>query len=88
MTALRKRENDVELPLPHRVFKRESGQSLRLLYTYRTGEESLDFKGADTSERLGVARLRKVQQKIYRFFSNEKDRMKMAASGAALSTEM
>jgi hypothetical protein len=30
------------------------------------GEESLDFAGEDTSERLGAARLRKVQQKIVR----------------------
>lgn len=30
------------------------------------GEESLDFIGEDTSERLGVERLRKVQQKVCR----------------------
>ncbi len=32
------------------------------------GEESLDFAGADTSERLGAVKLRKVQQKTHRFF--------------------
>jgi len=30
------------------------------------GEESPDFAGEDTSERLGALRLRKVQQKISR----------------------
>ncbi len=33
-----------------------------------TGEESLDFIGGDTSERLGAAKLRKVSQKIYRAY--------------------
>jgi hypothetical protein len=33
------------------------------------GEESLDFVGEDTSERLGAERLRKVQQKTHRYTS-------------------
>lgn len=32
----------------------------------RVREESLDFAGEDTSERLGAARLRKVSQKLFR----------------------
>jgi hypothetical protein len=58
------------------------------MYTYITGEESLDFTGADTSERLGVARLRKVQQKINRFFCKKEDRMKMIVLGTIPSIEI
>lgn len=41
----------------------KSGQSRENL---RSPEESLDFIEEDTSERLGAARLRKVQQKTHR----------------------
>jgi len=34
------------------------------------GEESPDFTGEDTSERLGAVRLRRVPQKIVRYLIN------------------
>ena len=50
-----------------------------LLHLLDEGEESLDFIGEDTSETLGAARLRKVQQKTHRFCF-ARHRLKMSIS--------
>jgi hypothetical protein len=61
-----RREDAAKLPRNRTQFiLRESRQSLPAL-TKEPGEESLDFTGADTGERPGAVRLRKVQQKTYR----------------------
>ncbi len=55
---LKEPNEDAEESWP--IHKRESGQSLPVPLIRRPGEESLDFIGADTSERLGAVKLRKV----------------------------
>ena len=51
------------------MLERGEKQSLPIRVLTLEGEESPDFVGEDTSETLGAARLRKVQQKTFRFRS-------------------